>query len=672
MKLEQEILEELGKLKEQIAYHDHRYYVLDSPEISDGEYDALMHRLVEIEKKYPHLVTPDSPTQRVGGEPLDQFPKVRHNIPMLSLANANSEQDVVEWVEMLRRESGGSDKFIFACEPKIDGTAIELVYEDGLLVNAATRGDGYVGEGVLKNVKTIKSVPLKLVGSVPPYLGLRGEVFIRIKHFNEYNRLALSNGWERFANPRNAAAGSLRQLDPRITATRPLDLMVHGIEVVKGMGFRSHDETISYIKKLGLPVVRDMTVVDSLDGIFKYYNKLLNLRESLDYEIDGVVIKINDFDLRSRLGERTRSPRWALAFKFPPRQATSVIRDIKVQVGRTGTLTPVAKLEPVEIGGVTVSSATLHNAVEVQRKEIMIGDTVIVSRAGDVIPEVVTVIKQKRSQDAKSFSMPSKCPECGAQVVAEQTSYRCTNGLACPAQLKGSIEHFCRRDAMNIEHLGSKWIEILVTSGTLKSVADIYRLTKGRLLEFERMGDKSADNLIKSIEQSKGTTLPRFLYALGIRHVGEATAKLVADHFGSLEDIMHASEEHLMQVKDIGPVCANSIHDFFSSEDNKKVIKNLLTSGISFEYTKREKAPLSGFVFVFTGGLESMSRAEAKNKVEELGAKVSSNVSKDVNIVVCGGEAGSKLDKATKLGIKVLTEFEFLDMLKKHETKTPL
>lgn len=655
--------EEIKKIKEKIVYHDYRYYVLDSPEISDDEYDQLIKKLIELEKNHPDMITPDSPTQRVSGRPLEQFTTVKHNIPMQSLENAFTEQDILDWMKMLIKENGEKKAIILTCEPKIDGTAIEVIYKNGLLTSASTRGDGETGESVTENVKTIKSLPLKLSGNYPEYLELRGEVYMSKASFAKYNELAEANGWEKFVNPRNAAAGGLRQLDPQITMRRRLEIMIHGIGLIERNNINNHNDLINYFKTLGLPVVKELKRCDSIESVFTYYKSMLEKRDSLPFEIDGVVIKVNDLEIRSKLGTRTKSPRWAIAFKFPPRQATTVIKGIVVQVGRTGVLTPVAKLEPVQIGGVTVSSATLHNAAEVQKKEIMINDTVMVSRAGDVIPDVTSVIKSKRPSNAKSFEMPKQCPECNSPVIKEEINYRCTNGLACPAQLKGAIEHFCKREAMNIDHLGTKWIDILVDNKVLNSITDIYKLGKEKLEQFRGMGEKSIKNLQDSIEKSKKTTLSRFLYALGIRHVGEATAKSIVNHFGELDKIMHASEEKLMNVEDIGPVCAKSIKDFFSSKENKSIISELLKSGISFETISKEDLPFTGLVFVFTGTLAEMTRNEAKAKVEELGGQVASSVSKKVNFIVAGEDAGSKLDTASKLGIKVIAESEFLKML---------
>lgn len=662
------VKESLEELRKSINYHNYRYYVLDDPEVSDAQYDKLMRELKEIENANPELITPDSPTQRVGGEPLKEFQKVKHSTPMLSLENAYNEGEMRDWLNMMENELGrkiGTDT-IFACEPKIDGTAIELVYEKGVLKSASTRGDGVTGENVTENVKTIKPAPLRLLDKFvtpPDYLEVRGEIFMGIADFRKLND---KMGADAFANPRNASAGSLRQLDSCITAGRPLNIMIHGFAGIKGKKFfKTHDEALDYFSKLGLPVVAPLKIVGTLEAVFGYYRQMQQRRDSMLFEIDGIVIKVNDLALRDRLGYRTKSPRWAIAYKFPPREEVTVVENIEVGVGRTGALTPVAKLKPVGIGGVTVSNATLHNYDELQRKDVRVGDTVVVSRAGDVIPEVIKVITSKRTGSEKKFQMPDKCPECGTRVILprDEVIHRCPNNISCPAQIKGTIEHFASRPALNIEGLGEKWADIFVDKGVVKNPADLYYLKKDQLMALERMADKSAQNLLDAIEGSKDTGLAKFIYALGIRHVGEATARALADHFGSLDKIMDAKLEGLEDINDVGPVVAKSICDFFADAQNRRVIEKMLKAGVKPKYEVK-KGKLAGLTFVFTGGLDSMSRDRAKELVEENGGKTANSIGKQVSIVVAGPGAGDKLPKAKKLGIKIIDELEFLKMIK--------
>lgn len=654
--------ERIELLRREIRRHDYLYYVLDRPEISDAEYDRLWKELERIEREHPEAVTPDSPTQRVGAPPLDKFPPVRHSVPMLSLENVVSERELREWEEMMQRQVGGQRRFAYACQPKVDGLSVELVYRDGALVEASTRGDGVTGEGVTANIRTIRTLPLRLAEPIP-LLEVRGEVYVRSLDFEEFNRRARGQGEEPFANPRNFAAGSLRQLDSKVTATRPLRFLAHGLGRSEGLRLDSEMRLMETLASLGIPSLPTERF-ESLDGVLAYYGRMLARREEWPYEIDGVVVKVDDFELRKALGERTRSPRWAVAFKFPPREAESRVLSIRLQVGRTGEITPVASIEPVRIGGVTVSSATLHNFDLLRKKDVREGDTVVVTRAGDVIPEIARVLPERRTGKERLVEPPSHCPICGARVEVQGKSARCTAGFTCPAQVKGWIAHFCSREAMDIEHLGDKWIEILVDRGFLRTPADLYRLKDRRaeLVAIERMGEKSVQNLLDSIERSKRPTLSRFLYALGIRNVGYATARDLADHFGSLDALRSASIEQLVAVKDVGEIVARSIRETLDHPRMAEGIRELLAAGIEIR-TEKRAGPLAGQVFVFTGALTSMTRDEAKRKVETLGGKAADNVARSVTLVVAGEGAGSKIDKARALGIRIVGESEFLKMI---------
>ncbi|BCX81213.1 DNA ligase (NAD+) [Methylomarinovum caldicuralii] len=671
MAVPEEIRRRVEQLRREIEYHNYRYYVLDEPVISDAEYDALMAELRRLEAQYPELITPDSPTQRIGAPPSEAFAPVRHEVPMLSLDNAFSDEDVIDFDRRVR-ERLGVEQVIYSCEPKLDGLAVSILYEHGSLTRAASRGDGYTGEDVTANVRTIRSIPLRLRGSGwPERFEVRGEVFMSIEGFKKLNEWALKHGEKVFANPRNAAAGSLRQLDPRITARRPLDFFAYGYGIFPEDQLpKTHHELLDRFQDWGVPVAPEREVVEAVTGCLDYYRRMLARRESLPYEADGVVYKVDRFDWQRLLGYTARAPRWAIAHKFPAHEATTVVEAIEVQVGRTGVLTPVAKLKPVQVGGVTVSSASLHNFEEVKRKDVRVGDTVLVRRAGEVIPEVVKVILEKRPPDAKPVQPPTHCPVCGAEVVADPGGVilRCSGGLYCPAQLKASIKHFASREAMDIEGLGEKLIDQLVDKGLVKDVADLYDLTFDQLIQLERMGPKSAQNLLKAIERSKHTTLPRFLYALGIREVGEVTAQLLAEHFGSLERIMNAGEEELARIPGIGPVVARHIVTFFRQPHNREVIERLRRAGVHWEEgaPAEKPKPLAGKTFVFTGTLAAMTREEAKRRVEALGAKVSNSVSKKTDYVVVGENPGSKLDKARQLGVEILDENAFLDLLKRY------
>ena len=656
----------IEELRELIRYHNYRYYVLDSPEISDAEYDRLFRELQELEEKFPEFVTPDSPTQRVGAQPAEEFGTVPHTIPMLSLDNAMDEEEVREFDERVKRFLGTDEDIEYVAEPKLDGLGVELVYERGRLVVGSTRGDGFVGEDVTQNLRTIRAVPLVLLGDPPERLEVRGEVIMHIEDFKELNRRRAEEGEPPFANPRNAAAGSVRQLDPRITASRPLDIFFYGVGQVVGREFSTHWEVLQALRSWGLRTNPLNRLCRNVDEAVDYYRELLKIREELPYEADGIVIKVNRLDLQRRLGEKARSPRWAIAYKFPPRQATTVIKDIVVQVGRTGVLTPVAIMEPVHVGGVEVKRATLHNQDEIDKKDVRIGDTVIVQRAGDVIPEVVAVVKERRTGKERPFRMPERCPVCGAKVVRlpDEAAHRCTNS-ACPAQVKERIRYFASKNAMDIEGLGVKLVAQLVDRGLVKDVGDLYFLTKEQLASLDRMAEKSAENLLEALERSKEREPARVLCALGIRHVGEHVARVLMDHFGSIDRLAEASADELESVPGIGPEVAGSVVDFFSHEENMRVLEKLKRAGLKFEVEKEAAGPLSGKKFVFTGTLSSMTRSEAEELIRKLGGEASSSVSRRTDYVVVGENPGSKLERARQLGVKTITEEEFLRMVGK-------
>lgn len=662
----------IEELRKQINYHNYLYYVLDSPEISDAEYDKLFRELKELEEKFPELITPDSPTQRVGGEPLPEFKQLKHRLPMLSLDNVFNAEEARDFDERVKKVLKTKDEIEYVCEPKLDGLAVELIYENGIFIAGATRGDGVTGEDVTLNLRTIKAVPLRLFPregiKVPSLLEVRGEVIIKKKDFESLNREREKAGEPLFANPRNAAAGSLRQLDPRITASRPLDIYFYSPGVIEGIKIETQWEFLNYIAKLGLKTNKLNQICTGIDDVIEYYKKMIDKRDELPYECDGIVVKVNDYSQQRKLGELSHSPRWAVAFKFPPQQAETRIINIEAQVGRTGTLTPVAILEPVRVSGVTVSRATLHNMDEIERKGVMIGDYVIVQRAGDVIPEVVRPIVSKRTGKEKKFMMPEKCPSCGSKIVREEgeVAYRCINA-SCPAQLKERIRHFCIREAMDIEGLGEKFIDQMVDKGLVKDMADLYYLKPEDFFHLERMGSKLAENLYNAIQDSKKTTLDRFLFALGIRHVGEHLARVLAREFNTLERVMNATKEELLSIKEIGEEIATSIVDFFRNKENIKLIEKLLKAGVEIARVEKPSAtsPVSGKTVVFTGELKSMTRGEAQRLVEELGGKASSSVSRKTDFVVAGPGAGSKLEQARKLGVKIIDEDEFLKLVNK-------
>ena len=661
------------ELRTQLHHHNYRYHVLDDPEISDAEYDRLLHELKALEDQYPDLITPDSPTQRVGATPVSELDEVEHSTPMLSLDNAFAEEDLVAFDRRVR-ERLDIEQVEYSAEPKLDGLAVSFRYEKGRLVLAATRGDGMRGENVTHNVRTIRSVPIDLRGDAPALLEVRGEVFMPIAGFKAMNERALAKGEKTFVNPRNAAAGSLRQLDPRLAATRPFDVFFYSVGETHGWKLPpKHSEALEQLREWGLKISPLLRIVQGAQGCLGYYHDIGKRRASLPYEIDGVVYKVNRFAQQRELGFVARAPRWAVAHKFPAHEENTVVRGVEFQVGRTGALTPVARLEPVFVGGVTVSNATLHNMDEVRRKDVRIGDTVVIRRAGDVIPEVVKVIVDRRPASARIVELPAKCPVCGSDVEREEGEAvaRCTGGLFCAAQRKESLRHFAGRRAMDIDGLGSKIIDQLVESELVHTPADLYALSVQQLTELERMGEKSAAKLVGALSDSKQTTLPRFLYALGIRDVGEATAAALAEHFCTLEALESATEEQIQEVPDVGPVVAGHVYHFFQQPENGKVIAELRAHGVQWPAIKPKQAKaegvLSGKTFVLTGTLSSMSRDEASDRIAALGGKVSGSVSKKTSYVVAGTDPGSKLKKAQELGVEVLDEEGLVALLKNSE-----
>jgi DNA ligase (NAD+) len=670
--------EQAAELLAKIAQYDYEYYVLDAPSVTDSEYDGLYRQLITIEAQFPELISPDSPTQRVSGNPSDVFGSVTHRQAMLSLNNVFDTDELIAFDKRVR-DGLGVETVEYAAEPKFDGLAVTLTYEHGQFVQGATRGDGYTGENVTHNLRTIRAIPAKLAINHPPeLLEVRGEVLMYKQDFERLNAAQENANAKLFANPRNAAAGSLRQLDPEVTALRPLSFFAYGLGETKGAPvLKSHAEAMDYLESLRFPVCDLRTTVVGYAGLQAYYDRIGVAREGLAFDIDGVVYKVNAFAQQDELGFVSRAPRWAIAHKFPAEEATTVVEDITVQVGRTGAITPVARLKPVFVGGVTVTNATLHNEDEMQRKDIRIGDTVIVRRAGDVIPEVVSVLFEKRPVDAKQFSMPKSCPICGSHIErpVDEAVARCTGGLYCPAQRKQAITHFASRRAMDIEGLGEKLVDQLVEVGILKSVADIYTLDVASLANLERMAQKSAQNVIDAINKSKKTTLARFIYALGIRNVGEATAKDLANHFGSLKKLISASIEELLELNDVGPIVAESILQFFAEPHNIQTIDSMLSMDVIWpEHDGKQTVNgiLQGKTFVLTGTLPNLSRDEAKALIEAAGGKVSGSVSKKTHYVVAGAEAGSKLEKAVTLGVKVLDEAALESLLAADNAETNL
>ena len=664
-------------LREQIDEANYRYYVLDRPTLSDAAYDRLLRELQDLEKTFPELVTPESPTQRVGAAPLSAFGAVKHSVPMTSMDNAMDETELREWDARVRKGLDKGGDVTYTAEPKFDGVSVNIRYEDGRLVQASTRGDGYTGEDVTANVRTIRAIPLKLHGRRwPAVIEVRGEVVIPIADFQRLNEEQLSREDKVFANPRNAAAGSLRQLDSRITATRPLSFFPWGLGDVSESVAARYSQVIKRLEEWGFRVSEFFHVVHGVEACLKYHADILKRRDKLPFEVDGVVYKVDDLAAREQLGFTSRAPRWAIAHKFPAHEEHTIVEDILPSVGRTGIITPVAVLKPVQVSGVTVTHATLHNEDELNRKDVRIGDTVIVRRAGDVIPEVVGVIREKRPGHARRWHMPKKCPVCGSDVVreAEEAAHRCIGGLYCSAQRVGAILHFASRHAMDIQGLGDKLVERLVELEIVKTVADLFRLKASQLAELElagekatrKLGDKSAQKLLAQIEASKETTLARFLHALGIPQVGEATARELAEHFGDVDSLVRADQEAIDAVPNIGPSMAEDIHAFFHEKHNREVIARLRESGVRWPKPSRPRAsqsPLAGKTFVLTGTLTSLTRDEAKEKLQSLGAKVAGGVSKKTDYVIVGEEPGSKADKAEALGIRRLNEVEFLKLI---------
>jgi DNA ligase (NAD+) len=663
------IVNKVNELRAALHHHNYRYYVLDDPEISDVEYDRLLQELIRLEQTYPQLASADSPSARVGAPPLASFDSFTHSLAMLSLDNAFSDDDIMEFDRRVKRQLGSGDEIQYTAEPKLDGVAVELVYESGILTAASTRGDGITGELITANVRTIGAVPLlmhKVAGNdLPSRLEVRGEVFIGIADFKKLNLERLAHELPPFANPRNAAAGSLRQLDSRITAGRPLDIFFYGVGLVAGIEFESHWDLLQSLKAWGFKINPLIQPRIAVAGVLQFYRRLSEQRHQLPYDIDGMVIKVDSLRLQQRLGSTTRSPRWAIAYKFEALQETTVLENIEVQVGRTGVLTPVAHLKPVKVGGVTVSRATLHNEDEIEKKDIRIGDTVLVQRAGDVIPEVVKVISSKRRGEEKKFGMPSHCPVCASPVVrmAGEAAIRCINA-SCPAQLKERIKHFASKGAFDIDGLGDKLVDQLVAAGLVSTYADLFNLDVQTLAALERMGTKSAENLISAITASKKISFARFLYSLGIRHVGEHVAALLADQFDSLEQLAAGPEETLTAIEGIGPIVARSIVNFFRQDENLETIRRLLQSGIQIEFTPRViKKSLAGGTFVLTGTLATMTRQQAREMITASGGKVSGSVSRNTDFIVVGESPGSKLAKARELGVTIIDEAKFKELL---------
>ena len=672
MSVSKTLIQELETLRDQINHHNHLYHSLDSPEILDSEYDQLFRRLKELEAEHPELVVSDSPTQRVGSAPLESFSQIAHELPMLSLDNAFDESDLTDFDRRIRARLNRSEDLDYTCEPKIDGVAISLLYENGKLIRAATRGDGTTGENVTQNVRTVESIPLKLVGKdYPARLEVRGEIYMARSTFDALNRDAESEGNRVFANPRNATAGSLRQLDSGLTAKRKLTMFCYSVGLVEGGELpTTHAGILQQLKRWGFRINQLVKVVSGVKACVEYFSAMQARRASLDYEIDGVVFKVNEMALQEELGILTRTPRWAIAHKFPAEQGTTKLLEVEFQVGRTGAVTPVARLEPVKVGGVTISNATLHNMDEIDRLGLMIGDTVVIHRAGDVIPKIVLVQRNLRPADARPIVMPSTCPACGSDIrISEgEVIAKCSAGLFCSAQQKESIRHFASRLAMDIEGLGDKLVEQLVDEKLIETTADLFKLTEPQLVGLERMAPKSANNLLQALEKCKSTTLPRFIYSLGIQEVGESTARNLAMYFGSLEAIAQADQDRLESVPDVGPIVAAKIRAFFQLEQNRKVIEELQAAGVHWPVIEKSAAAeaLHGQTFVLTGTLNQITRNEAKAKLLELGARVAGTVSKNTTSVVAGDAAGSKLTKAQALEIPILSEADLMAIFSEH------
>ncbi|MDU8923699.1 NAD-dependent DNA ligase LigA [Pasteurellaceae bacterium LIM206] len=665
-----DINQEINTLRTQLRYHEYQYHVLDDPKIPDSEYDRLFHRLKTLEQQYPQLITPDSPTQRVGAKPLSGFAQVTHEMPMLSLDNAFSDQEFYAFVKRIQdRLIVLPEPLTFCCEPKLDGLAVSILYENGVLTRAATRGDGTTGEDITLNIRTIRNIPLQLLTDNPPArLEVRGEVFMPHSGFEKLNERALERGEKTFANPRNAAAGSLRQLDPKITSQRPLVLNAYSIGIAEGVELPdTHYGRLQWLKSLGIPVNNEIRLCNGAEEALNFYRTIGKKRADLPYDIDGTVLKINSIDLQRKLGFISKAPRWAIAYKFPPQEELTVLKDVEFQVGRTGAVTPVAKLEPVFVAGVTVSNATLHNGDEIARLDIAIGDTVIIRRAGDVIPQIIGVVHERRPANAKQIIFPTNCPVCDSLIVRieGEAVARCTGGLICAAQRKESLKHFVSRRAMDIDGVGAKLIEQLVDRELIHTPADLFKLDLVTLMRLERMGEKSAQNALDSLEKAKSTTLARFIFALGIREVGEATALNLANHFRTLETLQQADLEQLQEVPDVGEVVANRIFVFWREPHNLAVVEDLLAQGVHWETVEVSEVsenPFKDKTVVLTGTLNRMARNEAKALLQNLGAKVSGSVSGKTHFVIAGDAAGSKLGKAQELGVTVLSEDEFLSM----------
>ena len=663
-KPDQQTIQRVEKLRERINSHNHLYYVLDNPEVSDAEYDRLFDELLALEEKYPSLITSDSPTQRVGAAPLEEFETIRHALPMLSLNKATSEQAFHDFHRRVLELSGMPEETIrYMVEPKFDGLAVELIYTNGVFQSGATRGDGIRGEDVTQNLRTVKSIPLRLMGKpVPVLIEVRGEMIMNKKDFQTLNKAREKAGEPLFANPRNAAAGSVRQLDPKVTSKRPLSMYAYGTGRVEGKNLTNHRDSLRFLEKLGFKISRHVKLCEGVEEVKAYYQTILSQREKLPYEIDGIVIKVNAFNLQEKMGELSRSPRWAIAWKFPAQQEHTRIKDIVVSVGRTGALTPVALLEPVRVGGVEVSRASLHNEDEIKKKDIRIGDTIIVQRAGDVIPEVVKVVASKRTGRERTFTMPSLCPVCGSGVERPEGEaiHRCT-GMGCPAQIKENLVHFASKGAMGIDGIGHKYLEQMVDKGIIKDQADLYFLTKQDLMKMERMGDKLADNMLKAVDQSRTPSLARLIYALGIRNVGTHLADVLAKNFGSIENLANQSKEDLTRIHEIGPIVAESIENFFHNPKNLKILEKLKKGGVNFPVAEAEagEKPLEGKSFVLTGSLDGFTRDRAREIIEAKGGRVTTSVSKKTDYLILGKEPGSKYAKAQGLGIKILNESDF-------------
>jgi len=664
------IQKQIEQLRQTLNHHSYQYYVLDDPEIPDAEYDRLYRELQQFEQKHPELISADSPTQRVGDQPLDGFSQVTHEVPMLSLNNVFNDEELEDFYKRLQQALDTEQAIEFAAEPKLDGLAVSLLYEKGILVRAGTRGDGITGEDVTHNIRTIHSIPLRLIGkNIPDVLEVRGEVFMPKAGFDELNRKAREKDEKTFANPRNAAAGSLRQLDPKITATRPLAMYCYSVGKIEGTQLpANHSDFLDQLLHWGLPLCREREVVTGVDGCLKYFKKMTTRRSTLSYEIDGIVFKVNNLQQQNTLGFISKAPRWAIAHKFPAEEEITIVNAVDFQVGRTGAITPVARLDPVFVGGVTVSNATLHNMDEVERKDVRVGDQVVIRRAGDVIPEVVRVVPGSRKKSARKVKMLKQCPVCGSDIEREEGEAvsRCSGGLFCQAQRKEAIKHFSSRKAMDVDGLGDKLVEQLVDEKLIDHVDDLFCLTIEQLSGLERMAEKSAQNIIEALNNSKQTTLGRFIYALGIRGVGEATARTLAQNFGSLDALMSATEEQLQSVPDIGPVVALHIQNFFKQTHNREIIEKLIKAGVVWDDQEvvEEAQTLTGKIFVITGTLSAMGRDETKQLLQARGAKVTGSVSKKTSYVVVGDNPGSKAVKAEQLGVDILDEQALLELLK--------